>query len=157
MHSINRFRNEFAVDSNFVMTQLRTQFELSRFFTSLFLFCVHARETGVHRTQLQVTDLNHKMETLIHQKLIREAAYDIRIKEQVDCHKYMLIDWRILASVLAWKSQKALPLGSISERLPIEWAQFIQVTVYLFYSYCYFIYESMDSLQSQEEVKYVKY
>ena len=69
----------------------------------------------------------------------------------------MFIDWRILASVLAWKTQKSLPLGSISERLPIEWAQ--QGLIYTSYSLLlllrvYFIYESMDSLQSQEEVKH---
>ena len=71
----------------------------------------------------------------------------------------MFIDWRILASVLAWKTQKALPLSSISERLSIERTQ--QGLIYTSYSLLvllrfYFMYESMDSLQSQE-VKYVKY
>ena len=71
----------------------------------------------------------------------------------------MFIGWRILASVLAWKSQKALSLGSISERLPTEWAQ--QGLIYTSYNLLvllsfYLVYQSMDSLQS-EEVKYVKY
>ena len=53
VHSINCFRNEFAFDSNFCDDAI-TQFEFSRFFTSLFLFCVHARETGVHQTKFTI-------------------------------------------------------------------------------------------------------
>ena len=51
VHSINRFRDEFAIDSNFVMTQLGS----SNFpDSSQTLFFVHVRETGVYQAKFTI-------------------------------------------------------------------------------------------------------
>ena len=88
VHSINCLRNEFAFDSNFVMTQLRSSNFLD---SSQACFCSAFMQEKMELIgrNLQFIGLNNKMETLINQKLIREAAYDTSMKEQVDCHTHV--------------------------------------------------------------------
>ena len=62
MHLINCFRNEFAFDSNFVMTQLRSSnFPDSSQVCSCSV-CMQEKLELIGKT-LQFRDLNHKMET----------------------------------------------------------------------------------------------